>query len=69
MVLEIIEEIIDWILGEETEEQKQMQDILANGDIESLTRTGVKVSLNDDSERSCCDDIIFGICLWGDWRA
>ncbi|MBD9843971.1 hypothetical protein [Enterococcus faecalis] len=60
--------IIAWILGEETEEQKQMQDVLANGDIESLTRTGVKVSLNDDSKRSCYDDIIFGICLWGDWR-
>ncbi|MBD9844890.1 hypothetical protein IHP33_04045 [Enterococcus faecalis] len=64
----MVSEIIAWILGEETEEQKQMQDILKSGDIESLTRTGVKISLNDDSKRSCYDDIIFGICLWGDWR-
>lgn len=60
----MLPKFIAWILGEETEEQKQMQDVLTNGDIESLTRTGVKVSLNDDSKRSCYDDIIFGICLF-----
>lgn len=65
----MLSKIMTWILGEETEEQKQMQDVLTNEDVESLTKTGVKVSLNDDSERSCYDDIVFGICLWGDWRA
>lgn len=57
----MLPKFIAWILGEETKEQKQMQ---ANGDIENLTRTGVRVSLNDDSKQSCYDDIILGICLF-----